>query len=207
MGISAFVLKYRLGSSGYHHPAMLNDVSRAMRIVRSRADEWHIDTKRVGVIGSSAGGHLASTILTHYDAGNAQSTDTIERQSSRPDIGILCYPVITMGPLTHAGSKKNLLGDNPDPALVKLLSNEDQVTSETPPTFIFHTSDDKVVPVQDSLMFATALADAKVPFELHVYPHGNHGMGLGSWHKWDPEHRHPWTKACEAWLKAQGFTK
>jgi len=207
LGISAFVLKYRLGSAGYHHPAMINDATRAIRTVRAHAAEWHIDPHRVGIIGSSAGGHLASTLLTHYDAGDPNSTDTIEQQNSRPDLGVLCYPVITMGPLTHQGSKQNLLGDNPPADLVKLLSNEEQVTSNTPTTFIFQTADDKVVPVQNSLLFATALADAHVPFELHIYPHGPHGLGLGSGHKWDPAHRHPWTKACAAWLKSHKFAR
>lgn len=205
MGISAFVLKYRLGTSGYHHPAMLNDASRAMRIVRSRAGEWHIDPSRIGIIGSSAGGHLASSVLTHFNAGDSSSTDTIEQQSSRPALGILCYPVITMGDQTHKGSKKNLLGENPSADLVHLMSNDEQVTSSTPPTFIFHTADDTVVPVENSLMFATALAGADVPFEMHIYPHGKHGLGLGDGHTWNPAKRHPWVGACEAWLKANGF--
>lgn len=204
MGISAFVLKYRLGSAGYHHPVMLQDVTRAMRMVRSRASEWGIDKDRVGVIGSSAGGHLASTLLTHYDAGDKKSTDTVERESSRPSLGILCYPVITMGEQTHKGSRKNLLGDSPAPELIELLSNEKQVTKHTPPTFIFYTADDAVVPVQNGLLFATALADQDVPFELHVYPHGSHGLGLGT-REWNPAGRHDWTHACEKWLDAQGF--
>lgn len=206
MGISAFVLKYRLGSAGYHHPVMLQDVTRAMRLIRARAGEWGIDKDRVGVIGSSAGGHLASTLLTHYDAGDAQSTDTIERESSRPALGILCYPVITMGEQTHKGSQKNLLGDSPSPELVELLSNEKQVTKDTPPTFIFYTADDTVVPVQNGLLFATALADHDVPFEMHVYPHGKHGIGLGS-REWNPAARHDWTRRCETWLKTQGFIR
>src|SRR5438876_6363293 len=129
-GISAFVLKYRLGSNGYRHPAMLHDAARAVRLVRARAADWRIDPRRVGIMGSSAGGHLASTLLTRFDSGKPDAQDPIERQSSRPDLGILCYPVITMGHQTHPGSKNNLLGNDPAPDLVKLLSNELQVTKE-----------------------------------------------------------------------------
>lgn len=207
LGISAFVLKYRLGTAGYRHPVMLNDVSRAIRIVRARAGEWHIDPDRVGVMGSSAGGHLASSLLTHYDSGDASSSDTIERQSSRPSLGILCYPVITMQKHAHAGSRKNLLGENPSPELVKFMSSEEQVTSATPPTFIVHTADDKVVPVENALMFATALSAADVPYELHVYPHGAHGMGLGGGRQGIEGQHHPWVASCTAWLKEQGFAR
>jgi len=205
-GIAGFVLKYRLGTSGYHHPAMLHDAARALRTVRTRAGEWGIDPNRVGIMGSSAGGHLASTLLTHFDAGDKNSADAIERVSSRPDLGILCYPVITMQTGTHGGSKKNLLGTNPSPELVLLLSNELQVTSNTPPCFIWHTADDKAVPVQNSLDFAAAMARAKVPVELHVPEHGPHGLGLGS-RTYDPTKWLPWTFACADWLKAHGFAK
>jgi acetyl esterase/lipase len=163
-----------------------------------------VDPHRVGIMGSSAGGHLASTLLTHFDAGDANSADVIERVSSRPDLGILCYPVITMGAATHAGSKERLLGMNPPPELVRLLSNELQVTSNTPPCFIWHTADDKGVPVQNSLDFAAALARAKVPVELHVPEHGPHGQGLGS-RTYDPAKWLPWTFACADWLKSHGF--
>ena len=203
-GITAFVLKYRLGTGGYKHPAMMQDVLRAIRYVRANAEKWKLDAHRIGVMGSSAGGHLASTALTHYDAGDPKAADPIDRVSSRPDLGILCYPVITMGPNTHAGSKKNLLGDNPDPKLVELLSNEKQVTKDTPPTFIFHTVEDTTVNVENSIEFAAALRRAGVSFSLHVYPKGAHGIGLGG-AQWDPEHRHPWTAECALWLKEQGF--
>lgn len=206
LGISAFVLKYRLGSGGYKHPAMMNDVNRAIRIVRANAAEWKLDPRRIGLMGSSAGGHLCSTGLTHYDDGNAAATDPVEKVSSRPDLGILCYPVISMGPLTHGGSKKNLLGDNPDPKLVELLSNEKQVTKDTPPTFIFHTAEDKAVKVENALAFASALQASGVPFSLHVYPKGPHGIGLGG-AQWDPANRHPWTTQLAFWLKEQGFAK
>jgi acetyl esterase/lipase len=196
-GISGFVLKYRLGSQGYRHPRMLEDAARAIRVVRARAGEWKIDPRRVGIMGSSAGGHLASTLLTHFDFGKAEANDPIERESSRPDLGILCYPVITMGPNTHQGSKNNLLGKDPDSELVKLLSNEFQVTKQTPPCFIWHTQDDSAVKVENSLEFAAALQRAGVPFDLHIYQKGPHGMGLGK--------NHPWAQDCLFWLKEQGF--
>ena len=177
-GVTCFVLKYRLGSNGYRHPAMLRDAARAMRLVRARAADWKIDPKRVGIMGSSAGGHLASTLMTHFDLGNTNATDPIERQSSRPDIGILCYPVITMGEYAHQGSKTNLLGINPSPELVRLLSNELQVTTNTPPCFIWQTFEDKTVSVENSLMFAEALRKNNVPFDLHIYQKGRHGLGL-----------------------------
>ena len=206
LGIAGFVLKYRLGSAGYRHPVMLQDAARALRTVRARAAEWNLDPHRVGIMGSSAGGHLASTLLTHFDGGHEGDADRIERQSSRPDLGILCYAVITMGEFTHQGSKANLLGKDPSPELVRLLSNELQVTKETPPTFIWHTWEDKAVPVENSLQFAEAMRQAGVPFDLHIYQKGGHGIGLGS-NKWDPEHRHPWTQDLIYWLKVQGFEK
>ena len=206
-GITGFVLKYRLGPDGYRHPAMLQDAARAVRLVRARAGDWKLDPNRIGIIGSSAGGHLASTLLTHFDAGNPNAADPVERVSSRPDLGILCYAVITMGPLTHSGSKKNLLGTNPSPELLKELSNELQVTKSTPPCFIWHTFDDKIVPVENSLLFAEALRNAGVPFELHIYEKGPHGMGLGvsQYNPDDLSKLHPWTSDCIFWLKRQGF--
>ncbi len=198
-GISCFVVKYRLGSHGYRHPRMLEDAARAVRLVRSRAAEWKIDPKRVGIMGSSAGGHLASTLLTHFDSGNPNAVDPIDGQSSRPDLGILCYPVISMGPNTHGGSKNNLLGPDPDPQLARFLSNELQVSKDTPPCFIWHTWEDKAVKVENSLEFAAALQKEGVPFDLHVYQKGAHGLGLGK--------NHPWAQDCIFWLKAQGFVK
>lgn len=204
-GVTCFVLKYRLGSSGYHHPAMLNDAARAVRWVRAHADEFKIDPKRVGIMGSSAGGHLAATLLTHFDAGDTNAADVIERQSSRPDLGILCYAVISLGEFTHQGSKENLLGKNPSPELVKDLSNELQVTTNTPPCFIWATFEDKTVPVENSLLFAGALRKNQVPFDLHIYQKGGHGMGLAD--KPPFAHPHPWAGDCLFWLKAQGFVK
>jgi acetyl esterase/lipase len=202
-GVTCFVLKYRLGSSGYHHPAMLNDAARAMRWVRAHADDYKIDPHRVGIMGSSAGGHLASTLLTHFDSGATNASDVIERQSSRPDTGILCYAVISMGEFTHHGSKDNLLGKNPSPELVKLLSNELQVTTNTPPCFIWTTFEDNVVPLENTMLFAEALRKNQVPFDLHIYQKGGHGMGLAD--KPPFTHPHPWANDCLFWLKAQNF--
>jgi acetyl esterase/lipase len=206
-GIAGFVLRYRLGSAGYRHPIMLMDAARAVRTVRARAGEWELDPKRVGIIGSSAGGHLASTLLTHFNAGVPNAADPIDRMSSRPDLGILCYPVIAMvGPFAHQGSKGNLLGPDPARALALDLSNELQVTSNTPPCFVWSTGEDKTVPVENSLQFTEALRNAGVPFDLHIYQKGPHGLGLGT-REWNPEKRHPWTADCVFWLKAQGFAK
>ena len=204
-GVTCFVLKYRLGSNGYRHPAMLQDGARAVRLVRARAGDWKIDPKRVGIMGSSAGGHLASTLMTHFDFGDTNSDDPVERQSSRPDLGILCYPVITMGEFAHKGSKNFLLGTNPPPELVKLLSNELQVTTNTPPCFIWQTFEDKTVPVENSLLFAEALRKNHVPFDLHIYQKGRHGLGLDD--KPPFAHPHPWAGDCLFWLKQQGFVR
>src|SRR5215831_11844874 len=146
-GVTAFMLKYRIAPR-YRHPAPLQDAQRAIRTVRARAKEWHIDPKKIGIMGFSAGGHLASTAGTHFDDGKADADDSIEKESCRPDFLILCYPVISMmGPTTHGGSKTNLLGKEPDEKLVENLSNEKQVTDKTPPTFLFHTNADTgVVP-------------------------------------------------------------
>ncbi len=198
LGITAFVLKYRLASDGYHNPAMSQDVTRAIRTVRTRAADYKIDSNKIGVMGSSAGGHLASTILTHYSAGDGNSVDIVERASSRPDFGILCYAVIDLGEFAHSGSRTNLLGEKPDPALVENLSNQKQVNKNTPPTFIWTTADDATVKAQNSILFAQALQTAGVPYELHVYPHGNHGLGLGG----DPSSDNllPWVTELRRWL-------
>lgn len=198
-GVSAFVLQYRFGPR-YQHPRMLEDATRAMRLTRAKAAEWGIDPNRVGVMGSSAGGHLAATLLTHFDTGQPDAADPVERQSCRPALGILCYGVISMGEYTHAGSKQNLLGKNPSPELVKLLSNELQVTSQTPPCFLWHTYEDKTVPVENSLMFAEALRHANVPFDLHIYQHGGHGLALAGG-------SHPWLTDLLFWLKSYGYVK
>jgi acetyl esterase/lipase len=204
-GIAGFVVKYRLGSGGYRHPAMLQDAARAMRLVRAKAEEWAIDGGKVAIMGSSAGGHLASTLLTHWDRGNAAALDPVERESSRPDAGILCYAVITMGEHTHEGSKQNLLGQTPAPELVRLLSNEQQVNAETPPCFVWHTYEDTVVKVENALDFAAALRRHQVPFDLHIYQQGRHGIGLNDRPPFTKVH--PWALDCLFWLKAQGFVE
>jgi acetyl esterase/lipase len=201
IGVTAAVLKYRLGPR-YHHPVELQDVARAMRTLRARAAEWGIDPHRIGIMGFSAGGHLASTIATHFDAGDSSSADPIERASSRPDIAVLAYPVISMTDgITHEGSRRNLLGDNPTPALEAALSNEEHVTAQTPPTFLFHTANDPVVRVENSLLFAAALRAEKVPFELHVFEQGPHGVGLAQ----DDPVLSVWPSLLQHWLRVQGF--
>jgi acetyl esterase/lipase len=200
-GVAAFVLKYRLGPK-YHHPIELGDAQRAIRTVRANAAEYGIEADHVGMWGFSAGGHLAATAGTRFDAGNASATDVVERQSSRPDFLVLAYPVITlMEPLAHAGSRKYLLGDNPDPALVQSLSAETQVTKDTPPTFLFATTEDKTVPVLNSVMFYTALVKAGVPAELHVFQHGAHGAGLAVA---NPELR-VWPDLLAKWMRERGL--
>ena len=203
LGITGVVLKYRLGPK-YHHPVMMHDVNRAIRMVRANAADWKLDSKRIGVIGFSAGGHLASTAATHFDDGDPGAADPIDRVSSRPDVAILVYPVITMtDPFTHAGSRRNLLGDNPAPGLIELLSNEKQVTEKTPPCFLVHTADDPVVPMENSLLFAMACRKAHVPVELHVFEHGPHGIGLAAG---DPI-LGVWPSLCAHWLDKRGFLK
>lgn len=201
LGVAAFVLTYRLGPR-YHHPTEWGDAQRAIRLVRSRAREFQVNADRIGIMGFSAGGHLASTAATHFDAGNAGSADPIDRASSRPDFLILAYAVITMrAPYAHKGSRKNLLGENPDPKLEDGLSNELQVTPQTPPTFLFATTDDDVVPVENSVMFYSALHKAGVPVELHVFASGPHGMGLDLS---DPA-LGEWPNLLRNWLAGRGL--
>jgi acetyl esterase/lipase len=209
LGIAAFILKYRLGPR-YHHPAMLHDASRAIRTVRAGADQWHLDPQRIAIMGFSAGGHLASTAGTHFDAGHSGADDPIERVSSRPDRLILIYPVVTLATEhAHRGSLRNLLGENPAKELIELLSNERQVTKDTPPAFLAHTDADAGVPAENSILFAMALRKKGVPVELHLFERGQHGLGLGSGAPQlkiagDPAFG-AWPKLCETWLKNQGF--
>ena len=201
LGLDAYILKYRLAPR-YHHPAMINDAQRALRYVRAHAGEWGIAPDRIGIWGFSAGGHLASTAATHFDAGNLSASDPIDRVSSRPDFAILAYPVITCSePFMHQGSCKNLLGGNPDPKLADYLSNEKQVTAGTPPTFLFHTNDDETVPAENSVAFYMALRKAGVPAELHIYQHGRHGVGLA---QNDPV-LSSWPQRLEGWLRLRGY--
>ena len=201
-GSVGLVLRYRLGPK-YHHPVMQQDVNRAIRLARFHAKEWGIDPKRVGVLGFSAGGHLASTAATHYDTGKPDDADEIDRQSCRPDIAILVYPVISMSEsFTHKGSRQNLLGKEPDEKLVDWMSSEKQVTKDTPPTFLVHSSDDKAVPIQNSFAFAEALAKNGVPFTMVSFKTGGHGYGMGK-----PPETTAWPVACAGWLESLGFLK
>jgi acetyl esterase/lipase len=178
-GVAGFVLRYRLAPD-YHDPCPRLDVQRAIRTVRNNARAWSVDPNRIGVMGFSAGGHLASTAATHFDSVDPHAADPIDRQSCRPDFAVLAYPVISMTEkYGHAGSRKNLLGEHPDPQKAKSLSNEKQVTKETPPTFLFHTSMDTGVPPENSVAFYLALHEHGVPAELHIYEKGAHGLGLG----------------------------
>lgn len=209
LGVAAFVLKYRLAPA-YHQPAMLHDVNRAMRVVRHGASKWNLDPNRIALLGFSAGGHLASTGGTHFDAGKPDAEDPVERVSCRPDRLILVYPVIAMATeYTHRGSNRNLLGENPSEDLLKFYSNEQQVTPQTPPTFLAHTNADTGVVPENSILFALALRKAKVPLELHIFEKGQHGLGLGGGSKQhnigpDPAFKE-WPKLCATWLKGQGF--
>src|SRR5947209_10535510 len=204
-GVAAFMLRYRIAKGGRPtplHPLPLQDAQRAIRTVRSRAKEYGIDPKRIGIWGFSAGGHLASTAATHFDSGRPDAADPVERASCRPDFVILAYPVVSMeSPPTHAGSRRNLIGANPDPKLLEELSNEKHVTKETPPTFIFQTDDDKAVPAENCVQFYLALRKAGVPAELHVYAHGRHGVGLAPT---DPV-LSSWPDRLAAWMKGLGL--
>lgn len=201
MGVTAFVLKYRLGPR-YHHPIELEDAQRAIRLVRSRAREFEVLPDRLGMMGFSAGGHLASTAATHFDSGNPAAANAIDHVSSRPDFVILGYPVITFAaPYAHGGSAKNLLGENPDPKLVQELSNELHVTPQTPPTFLFTTSEDNVVPAENSVSFYLALHKAGVPAELHIFEKGAHGVGLDLG---DPA-LSEWPVLLANWLRDRGL--
>ena len=201
LGITAYVLHYRLGPR-YNHPVMIGDAARAIRTVRAAAEANKIDPKRIGIMGFSAGGHLAASASVHYDAGHSSAADPIDRVSSRPDVSILVYPVITMmDDFTHKGSQGNLLGANPSPALKEKMSSERQVTSDTPPAFIYHRYGDGAVPVENPLQYAAALRRAGVRFELHIYDHNGHGQGFATNDPIDAD----WTQRLAQWLKGKGF--
>jgi acetyl esterase/lipase len=201
LGISAFVLKYRLGPK-YHFPVELWDVQRAIRYVRLHAKDYGVEPNRIGVWGFSAGGHLASTAGTHFDGGDPNGVAPVDKESSRPDFLILAYPVITFEPpYAHLGSLHSLLGEKPDPELVRSLSNESAVTAQTPPTFLFHTTEDPVVPVENSVHFYLALRRAGVPAEMHIYLKGKHGVGLAT----DDPVLHTWTERLADWLRVSGW--
>lgn len=227
-GVNAFVLKYRISGQGggkmpdklsevavplyknwpYVKGALQNgpmlDVSRAIRLVRSKAKEFNVDPNRIGVWGFSAGGHLASTCATHFDAGDAKAEDAIDRVSSRPDFAILSYPVITMTEKTHGGSRRNLLGDKPDEKQLELFSNEKQVSKDTPPTFLFHTVEDKAVPIENSRLFKAACEKHGVPVELVEMQEGVHGIGLGG-NRAKGKPAETWPVKLEEWLKKRGI--
>jgi acetyl esterase/lipase len=204
-GVAAFVLKYRLPVNGYRHPVPMLDAQRAMRLVRSHAADWKINPAKVAVMGFSAGGHLAATVDTHFDAGNPQAADSVDKQGCRPDFAVLVYAVIGMKNVTtepEKGCRTNLFGPNPDPALVESLSNETQVTSQMPPTVLVHAVDDESVPIEQSRLMYAVLQKAGVPSALQEYPHGGHGFGLGA------KDRNPppgWLDKAYDWLKSQGF--
>ncbi len=207
-GITAFVLNYRLGTQGYRFPIITGDLTRAIRLVRYQAGEWGLDPSKIGVMGSSAGGHLAATSMVHFDAGNPQAEDRVERVSSRPDFGILCYAVISMGALTDPGSRQNLLGPEPRPEDIEYLSTERQVKTDSPLCFIWHTQADAAVKVENAMAFASACFTQNVPTSLHIYPEGPHGVALGfkGYEHGDSRPTHPWTKELEQWFKQYGLS-
>jgi acetyl esterase/lipase len=206
LGVTSAICTYRLrgkGNSGkgYGHPVPMQDAQRALQSLRARAKELNIDPDRIGVIGFSAGGHLCSTVSTHFAKADASAEDSIARVTSRPDFAILCYPVIAFNQShTHKGSQRNLLGENPDPHLIEQLSNERQVTKETPPTFLFHTVVDKAVPVENSIQYFRACQRHGVPVEMHLFQQGRHGLGLAK----DQPGAAQWPKLCEEWLRRMG---
>jgi acetyl esterase/lipase len=200
LGVTAFVLKYR--QQEYGHPAPLQDVLRAVRIVRSRAAEFKIDPARLGVMGSSAGGHLAASAGTLFDHPAGRTGAALDATSGRPDFLILMYPVITMDDAAvHAGSRKSLLGATPAPEMLALMSLEKQVTATTPPTLLIHTQEDTSVPVENSLRFFQALTKARVPAELYAFEHGSHGMGMRAGLGTASD----WPKRAEEWLRNRGL--
>ncbi|MFN8209704.1 MAG: alpha/beta hydrolase [Bacteroidales bacterium] len=207
IGIAAIVLKYRLPTYGNvvePHKAPLMDAQRAIRLTRFNSSKWNIDPDKIGIMGFSAGGHLASTAGTHFDYGNKSSADSVERMSCRPDFMILMYPVISFTDSSmHRGSRDALLGKNPDPALVKYYSSELQVKEDTPPAFIINAENDSTVPVKNSLLMYQALHDKKIPVELHIISEGDHGFGLGG----KNEHVGLWTENLKRWLEWINISK
>ena len=204
LGVAGFILKYRHRNSGagYGHPAPLQDAQRAIRIVRSRAGQWSIEPNQIGILGFSAGGHLASSAGTHFNQRYYDAKDPIDQISCRPNFMILIYPVISFTEwCAHTGSRRNLLGKEPDQSLVESLSNEKQVTPETPPTFLVHANDDKGVPPENSIYFYLALRKANVSAEMHIYENGGHGFGLGK----EKTAASSWPSRCADWMRGQGL--
>lgn len=211
-GVHAFVLKYRITGKDRPGPlltAPLLDAQRALRTVRAKAAEYGVDPKKVGVLGFSAGGHLASTAATHFDAGKPDDADPVEKASCRPDFAVLAYPVISFrDDVTHRGSRRNLLGDEPTPEQIAEFSNDEKVTKDTPPTFLFHTDEDTGVLPENAARFYLALKKHKVPAELHVYAAGKHGIGLGKDPKWNGNSLYAatWPDHLAAWMTVRGIT-
>lgn len=200
-GVAGFVLRYR-HAPDYRHPVPMEDAQRALRFVRHHARQYGVDPDRIGMLGFSAGGHLTSTVATHYDRGNPNADDPIDRQSCRPDFAVLCYAVVNfVEDWAHRGSARNLVGPDADEDLLKMLSNDTQVTADTPPAFIFHTAEDPAVPVENALAFFSALRKHGVPAELHVYQDGPHGVGLSPA---DPA-VFGWKDRLYSWMQSSGF--
>lgn len=202
IGVTAFVADYRIAPD-YKHPAMICDAQRAVRYARSRADEMGFDADKIAVMGFSAGGHLAGSVSVHYSKKFYEPTDEIDRESARPDASILCYPVIDMFEYRHDGSRQNLLGQRSSYADKELMALYKHITPDTPPAFLWHTSADQVVPVENTLLYADALAKVCVPFEVHIYPYGSHGLGLAA----AEPHVAQWAASLDKWLELIGFKK
>lgn len=197
IGVAGIVLEYRHSGTGFHHPAPIQDLQRTIRTVRSRAEDLRIKPDRIGVLGFSAGGHLCSTAATHFDSGNSASGDPIERVGCRPDFAILIYATTNLtDQYTHKGTRQGLLGDNPSQELIELLSNDTHVTAETPPTFLVHPWDDEIVPIENSMLFYSALRKAGVPSEMHLFREGGHGGSLG---------HNNWPPLAERWMRIEGL--
>lgn len=201
IGLAGIIVNYRHRNRGYGHPAPMLDAQRAVRLTRHHARDWNINPESVGILGFSAGGHLTTSVLTHFDLGKTDASDPVDRLSCRPDFGVVCYAVIAFGEsFTHSGSQRNLLGEEAAPDLVQSLSNEKQVTKHTPPCFVWHTAEDKVVPAENSLRFYSALVQHEVPSELHIFPEGQHGIGLGG----SVPGADQWPDLCKHWLTRLG---
>lgn len=194
-GYTGIVCNYRVHTAEhpYHHPVMISDAARAIRVVRAHAEELGIDPHKIGIMGSSAGGHLAASCATHHEIGLREEGESTEKDLGRPDFTILCYGVLTFGEYTHVGTRTNLLGATPDPALVDFCSMEKSADSHTPRAFIWHTWEDQAVPVQNSLLYAARLKEMGVHCDVHIYERGVHGIGLAG--------GHPWTTELLRWLE------
>ncbi|MEM7476474.1 MAG: alpha/beta hydrolase [Planctomycetota bacterium] len=204
MGLAGVIVNYRHRGKGYGHPCPMLDAQRAIRMTRSKAKEWNIDPAKVGVLGFSAGGHLTTTVLTHFDEGDKTAEDSVDQESCLSNFGVVCYAVVAFDQeYTHKGSQRNLLGQDASQELVDSLSNEKQVKPKTPPCFVWHTAEDKAVPAENSLVFYSALVKQGISAELHVFPKGRHGIGLGA----SVEGANKWPELCHAWLQRNGFAE